>query len=670
MLPIALAALGGEPVNTHISDKRFELVRDVNTPVDVSYLAKRYKTAREWRKRAAELREQVLASAGLLPMPEKCPLNARVFGRIDRGDYTVEKVYFESWPGFYVTGNLYRPTGKGPFPAVLNPHGHWEHGRLENSDSCSVPGRCINFAKQGYIAFSHDMVGYNDSRQVAHRGDSFADRLCRLYGISLGGLQLWNSIRALDFLESLPDVDSERIACTGASGGGTQTFLLCAVDDRVKVAAPVNMISHTMQGGCRCENLPGLRIDTDNVEIGALMAPRPLLMVSATGDWTKETPEVEFPAIRSIYRLLGAEDRIECVRIDAAHNYNKDSREAVYSFFGKWLPNKPLAQPVKEQPFEVERNEDLLVFPGGELPDGDAKRDELVKRLIAASERQLEEHRPNDERSLRRFKSIYGPALRRSLSVPALVVPDGASVSTEEPANGMSAREARLVVREYAHGGNIPALMRGKPDSKGGKLAIVVSDSGLSSLPALADGLVGKGWGMCQVDCFGIGAHSAPDGSSARDFDTAFFDTYNRTDIAERVLDIVSVVEWACASPRTGGIALLGTGEAGLWCLLAAAFAPDVDSVVVDACGLDLSADDALTSDLFAPLLRRAGDFRAAMALFAPRRLFIHNTQARFDASWAEAAYGAAGKPGALRVEKNLAAGTEIVRWLNDQPNR
>ena len=223
-------------------DKRFEIVRHLNLPYDLSYIEDRYVRAEDWLQRAAELREQVLGAAGLLPMPEKCPLNARIFGRIERPGYTVEKVYFESLPGFYVTGNLYRPVGKGPFPAVLNPHGHWKHGRLENEDPeelGSIPGRCINFAVQGYAAFSYDMVGYNDSLQVSHK---FGGRLERMWGLSLGGLQLWNSIRSVDFVESLADVDSARIACTGASGGGTQTFLLTAVDDRIKVSAPVNMI--------------------------------------------------------------------------------------------------------------------------------------------------------------------------------------------------------------------------------------------------------------------------------------------------------------------------------------------------------------------------------------------------------------------------------------------
>src|SRR5687767_11437590 len=283
----------------------------------------RFTSAEAWAPRAQYIREHILASAGLMPMPARTPLRPVVFGDVPHADYSVSKVYFESLPGFFVTGNLYRPVGAGPFPAILSPHGHWTYGRLENSVLNSGPGRAIGLARQGFVVFTHDMVGYIDSRQLPH---TFGGRRESLWGLNLGGLQLWNSIRALDFLETLPYVRRDAIGVTGESGGGTQTFLLAAVDTRVAVAAPVNMISLHMQGGCLCENQPGLRLDTNNVEIAATIAPRPLLMVSATGDWTTNTLEREYPAVRALYALNGAADRVHAVRFEAPHNYNRDSR--------------------------------------------------------------------------------------------------------------------------------------------------------------------------------------------------------------------------------------------------------------------------------------------------------------------------------------------------------
>src|SRR5688500_13965635 len=271
----------------------------------------------QWNTRAAYLREHVLASAGLLPLPERAPLGAQVFGEVKRSDYTVSKVYFQSLPGFLVTGNLYRPVGEGPFPAVLAPHGHWAYGRLESTTLNSVPGRAINLARQGFVVFTYDMVGYDDSRQLTH---TFGGKRETLWGLSLGGPQLRNSSRSLDFGQSLPYVQPDALAVTGEPGGGTQTFLPAAVDDRVKVAVPVNMISLHMQGGCLCENPPSLRLDTTNVEIAATIAPRPMLMISATGDWTAETLEKEYPAVRAIYELFGAADLVRAVRLTAEHN--------------------------------------------------------------------------------------------------------------------------------------------------------------------------------------------------------------------------------------------------------------------------------------------------------------------------------------------------------------
>ena len=261
--------------------------------VNDTYTAPQFTSRAGWSLRAAHIRELVLASAGLVPMPDRTPLNANVLGDVTRSDYIVSKVYFESLPGFFVTGNLYRPVGDGPFPAILSPHGHWAYGRLENSATASVPGRAINLARQGFVVFTYDMIGYNDSWQLEHR--LFGGPREKLWGLSIAGLQLWNGIRSLDFLESLPYVQRDRIGATGASGGGTQVFLLAAVDQRVAVAAPVNMISLHMQGGCLCENQPGLRLDTNNVEIAATIAPRPLLMVSATGDWTSQHARARVP---------------------------------------------------------------------------------------------------------------------------------------------------------------------------------------------------------------------------------------------------------------------------------------------------------------------------------------------------------------------------------------
>lgn len=650
-----------------INDRRFTEIRHL----DMTYAFTAPLTKQAWEERAKCLREQILTGAGLLPMPRKMPLNARIFERIEHDDYSVEKVYFESCPGFYVTGNLYRPVGrKGPFPAVLNPHGHWATGRLANEELGSIPARCINFAKQGYIAFSYDMVGYNDSSQLRHREDLLGERE-HLWGISVGGLQLWNSIRAVDFLLSLPDVDEKRIACTGESGGGTQTFLLTAVDDRIRFAAPVNMISSTMQGGCVCENPPLIRLDTNNMEIGAVAAPRPLLLVSATGDWTVKTPTVEFPAIRSVYELLGAADRVAYVQMDAPHNYNKASREAVYGWFGRWVLGDANPEHFKERPFQAEKNEDLLVFARESRPSNALDASGFAESRISASEKQLASMKPSDRASLDAFRETYGPALRHALAVEMprqddLVVTrlDGSDRSDGSDLSDCTTET--LLIGRRGKDDAIPAV-RFTPKGKITAGVLVVHAAGKNALMVngkpgpLLSGLLRNGHEVLAIDCFNTGEHIGPPESADRLTRYKFFDTYNRTDTANRVQDILTALAYLQGRPKVN---LIGIGDAGPWCLLARAFAPGVDRTVIDASGLDTADDNAFMKKLYVPCLRRAGDFRTAAALIAPGKLFIHNTRGRFQTDWTESVYRAADVPSALSVRGTKASDGAISAWL------
>jgi dienelactone hydrolase len=288
-------------------------------------------TLPSFQKRSAVVREGILRGAGLLPPPEKTSLDPIIHSRRQHRYYTVENVAFESLEGFFVTGNLYKPVGgKAPYPAVLCPHGHFltpnGGGRFRPDHQI----RCAVLATMGAVVFSCDMVGWGDSTQTTHENPEVL------------ALQLWNSIRALDFLESLPDVSRNRIAVTGASGGGTQSFLLAAVDDRVAVSVPVVMVSAHFFGGCACES--GLPIhrsrthETNNADIAALAAPRPQLLISCGEDWTKNTQEVELPYIRKIYSLFGRVDDVKNVHIgEEGHDFGPTKRAHVYRFLSRQL---------------------------------------------------------------------------------------------------------------------------------------------------------------------------------------------------------------------------------------------------------------------------------------------------------------------------------------------
>jgi dienelactone hydrolase len=277
--------------------------------------------------------------------------------------YIVENIAIESFPGFYITGNLYRPAEKEEkYAAILSPHGHWHEPDNYGRYRPDMQKRCASLARMGAIVFAYDMVGYGESNKVEHKNP-----------IALL-LQTYNSKRVLEYLISRPDVDTTRIGMTGASGGGTQTFILTAIDKRIKVSAPVVQVSAHFFGGCVCES--GMPVhkskdhQTNNVEITALCAPRPLLLVSDGADWTRNTPRVEYPYIQKVYSLYNVEHNIENVHLPLErHDYGYSKRCAAYNFLAYHLKldanNIPYEDGYNEDLVEILSNEELKVFPEG-----------------------------------------------------------------------------------------------------------------------------------------------------------------------------------------------------------------------------------------------------------------------------------------------------------------
>ena len=341
-----------------------------------------------WESRKAELRKCFLEQLRLTPLPKKTPLNPIYTPKRKMDGYTVENVAIETLPGVYLCGSLYRPSkGKGPFAAVLCPHGHFpstdlnEYGRYRPDQQY----RCSMLARMGAVVFSYEMFAWGESllqvEKEVHRT-----------GLALT-MQTLNSMRVLDFLTSLPYVNAERIGVTAASGGGTQSFLITALDDRIAVSVPVVMVSSSFFGGCPCES--GLPIHscsdlgTNNAEIAAMASPRPMLVVSESSDWTQTVPAIEFPYLRKVYNLYGKPENVENMHIEnEEHNYGITKRLTMYDFMARHLglninAVKDKTGKIDESKCTIEKHEAMLVFgTEGKLPANAVKGPDAIWEVL------------------------------------------------------------------------------------------------------------------------------------------------------------------------------------------------------------------------------------------------------------------------------------------------
>lgn len=342
--------------------------------------AAQWKSQQDWEARAKVIRAGLVEGMKLDQMPERnTPFHPIIHSTREMDGYVVENIAIESFPGFFITGNIYRPLNPAPFqksPAILSPHGHGNDMRLKEA----VQKRSAALARMGAVVFAYDMVGYADSKQVEHQ-----------IPIALT-LQTYNSLRVVDYMMSREDVDPEKIGVTGESGGGTQTILLTALDPRIKVSVPVVMVSAYFFGGCACES--GMPIhkskdhQTNNVEIAALAAPRPMLLVSDGGDWTKNTPRIEFPYVQKVYATYGADSRVDNTHLAGErHDYGKNKRASMYNFFGHYLGLNPGRVPYQdgfdESLLTVLDPEKLKVFDESHpLPSHALKGDDAVLKFL------------------------------------------------------------------------------------------------------------------------------------------------------------------------------------------------------------------------------------------------------------------------------------------------
>ena len=550
--------------------------------LDTFHLFQKPERKLEWESRAEALRTRIQLACGLLPGRRKCELNPIVTATFESDGVRVENVAIQTLDGFWLCGNVYRPLIGGPFPAVANPHGHWTAGRRTREADVprNAPGErlaagkadlvqlAVSLARQGFLVLAYDMVGYNDTLQAGHgMAGTTSDWM---WGVNLLGLQTWNSIRVLDYLESRPDVDRKRIGVTGASGGGSQAFILAALDNRIQCSVPVNMVSTTMQGGCLCENAPGLRVDTDNVEIAALFAPKPQFLVSCLGDWSKTTPNVEGPAIRNVYQLYGASKAIAWDQFPYGHNYNRESRESMTKWMCRWLQGRDDAD-VTEKPTSLNPDR-LRVFPSKRAA-GLANEKAVVNALHAQAESERKRFIARGMRGSAKWMKEATLWLQTSLAV-------------------------------------VPPTVR--KATSGGDAIIAVGAQAVQA----ARVAVGSATSVISVDVSSIGAGIDPW--------KGYHSTYNRPVIGEKVAVIIDA--WAKAQTSHQRVRFIGIGADAPLVVFAAALIVNqlTGDVHADFLLADTSSDAYWDGERYAPGLRAIGDVHTAALLLRDSGLALY----------------------------------------------
>ena len=654
------------PVAKQPDDLRLEPLKDL----DGYFPFKPPASKAEWEKRAQRVRHQVLVSQGLWPMPTRAPLHAVIHGRIDRGDFTVEKVYFESAPGFFVTGNLYRPKNvAGKVPGVLFAHGHWTNARLslsapaelrheiaegeerfEEGGQSRFQSMCVQLARMGCVVWQWDMLGNSDSRQLSlELVHGFAHQRPEMntmenWGLfspqaeahlqSAMGLQTWNSIRSLDFLLSLPEVDADRIAITGASGGGTQTMILAAIDSRVKLSFPAVMVSTAMQGGCTCENASLLRVETGDVEFAALFAPKPQGMTCAD-DWTKEMSTKGFPELKQLYTLMGAPDNVMLKRGEHfPHNYNAVSRSAFFTWLNRHF-KLGFQEPVIERDYQVLKPGELSVWDDqhpAPRAAGPAFERELLRWFHDDAQKQLAAEQATPERFRASCLSAWDIVLGSRW-------PEAGDVECEtvRKSDCGSWNLTSTLLRNKTWHEELPAIFCSPKQGNGhtvlwldaeGKSALFAAGG---SLQPAVEKLVKSGATVIGVDLLYQGEFLAegkpltrtPRVKNPREA-AAYTFGYNYCVFAHRVHDVLSVVSFVKHNWLASRLSVVGLAGAGPWVAAARAQCGNaIDQAVIDTAGFRFGSVLDLHDPNFAPGGAKYGDLPALLALGAPGRTWV-----------------------------------------------
>ena len=593
--------------------------------------------ANEWQQRRTKLREDLLRAWGGFP-ETPCELAPRKLGEIQRDGYRVEKLIFQTRPGVWMTANAYVPdkARTEKVPAILHVHGHWAGAKQDRV----VQSRCIGSVKHGFFVLVVDAFGAGErgigKKLGEYHGEMTGATLFPI-GLPLSGLQVYENMRAVDYLQTRSEVDGKHIGITGASGGGNQSMYAGAFDERFGCVVPTCSVgtydSYLGAACCMCEVVPGAVRFTEEGDVLGLAARRGAMITSATRDafqFSVGEAQKSFARVESIATLLGKPDGVKHTIIDSGHDYNQAMREAMYGWMTRHLKGTGDGSPLPDPEIKTEEPESLRCFPGDSRPD-----DYLtIPRFAAIEARKLLENRkaPNS-----RVEWTTESAARLK-SLESVLGGTSQQASKAEPNREVSKDSTVKFSFESEPGIRLTALLRRSPEAtppKSQRLAVLLdlekrSDETLNG--DLAKKLQSEGWMVAVPDLRATGRFAIPSDKigQAPDHNSAEWSLW----IGRPLLG-----QWCCDVRRTLDVLaghlsklplevmLVGNGTAGSLALCAAALDERITHAVTINSLASYVTDEPYRNQrlgLMVPgILRDVGDIAHIAALIAPRQVTI-----------------------------------------------
>jgi cephalosporin-C deacetylase-like acetyl esterase len=629
------AAVGADPEAPKPGDKMIEEYLQRLTREQSAKFLDGATTRAEWEKKLPRLRQEYLDMLGLWPLPEKTPLKATVTGTLEHAGVVIEKLHFQSRPGLYVTGNLYRPKEpKGKLPAILYVCGHSGRGRDGNKTAFQDHG--LWFANNGYVCLVIDTLQLGEIAGI-HYGTYREGRWWwQALGYTPAGVECWNGVRAIDYLVSRKDVDPDRIGVTGISGGGAATIWISAADERVKVAVPVSGMSDeesyitnkVINGHCDCMflvNTYGWQWTT----IAALIAPRPLLFANSDNDkiFPMDGNRRIIERLREVYKMYDKPNLVDDHVSKGGHDYRPDLRVAVFKFINKHLKNE--AGEVKDADFTPLPGKELRVFPEDKDIPTDALNGKIDETFVKRAVVKLPEEGKFDEWKKGLLKELREKSFR--------TFPERVPVATRgtEMDQGVSGHTHIFPTTEPGVKLDLRFNVRKVADAKTGTLIVLNPGERDVDTPEWAKAIV-KDRLVHVLPPRGVdGYHSgAPDfreepgflGEWTRKSPPNYVERAHallgRTADTGRVLDVAATVRLLDKEAKgTLSWTVVGRGQAGVIAAYAALFEPSITEVVI----IDPPASHK-DGPVFLNVLRVL-DVPDALGMLAPRKLTLVNAK-------------------------------------------